>query len=436
MSSDSNAATRSFEEVVQELGTADAHAFPVDELIPRHVVRPSSVAELSEVVRSANLDGLSIISWGGGSQMGFGNLPERYDVAVDLTGIDEVLRYDPDDMTMSVQAGCRVLDLNEMLGEHRQVLPVDAASPSKATIGGLTAVGVSGPRRLGYGPLRDLIIGMSVMSVDGVVAKAGGQVVKNVTGFDMMRLHHGALGALGIIISVNLKVIPKPQSERTVVATFKTLDQVDAAAKAVVQSQLGVTALVITNPGASSETTGVNDGLWAIAARCEAPPSAVVRQAERVTEFIHSDAESVLTEESTEESEGRWDSICQALDQRGDSPDLAVRLGIAPSKLATVGNTLQEVVADHGGRVTLDYGSGLAYVRVSRDKVSDAQLSSFYGSIVSHGDHAAAMTAPVSLKRNVDVFGGPAAGFSMIEALKTTFDPNRILNAGRSIGRI
>jgi glycolate oxidase FAD binding subunit len=436
MSSDSNAATRSFEEVVQGLDTADAHAFHVDETTPRYVVRPSSVAELSEVVRSASADRLSIIPWGGGSQMGFGNLPELYDVAVDLTGIDEVLRYDPDDMTMSVQTGCRLQNLNEMLGENRQVLPVDAASPSKATIGGLTAVGASGPRRLGYGPLRDLIIGMSVMSVDGIVAKAGGQVVKNVTGFDMMRLHHGALGALGIIISVNLKVIPKPQTERTVVATFKTLEQADAAAKAVVQSQLGVTALVVTNPAASNETTGVNDGLWAIAARCEAPPSAVVRQAERVTEFIQSNAQSILTEESTEESEGRWDSICQVLDQRVDSPDLAVRLGIAPSKLAATGNKLQDVVADHEGRITLDYGSGLAYVRVSRDEIPPDQLSSLYGSIVSHGDHAAAMTAPVSLKRDVDVFGGPAAGFSMIEALKTTFDPNRILNPGRSIGRL
>jgi glycolate oxidase FAD binding subunit len=237
---------------ITDLDGGDPDVYPVDELIPTHAVKPGTVEELSEIMRSARAEGLSVIPWGSGSQMGVGNVPDGYDVAIDLSEINEVLRYDADDMTMSVQAGCRLDDLNQMLGEHRQVLPVDVAQPERATIGGVTAVGASGPRRLGYGPLRDLIIGISVMSVDGVVAKAGGQVVKNVTGFDMMRLHHGALGSLGIIVSVNLKVIPKPQSERTVFATFRDLEQADQAAREVLQSQLGVTALVVTNPAASA----------------------------------------------------------------------------------------------------------------------------------------------------------------------------------------
>jgi glycolate oxidase FAD binding subunit len=437
MSSESNATTREFAEVLKSVGQGDPADFVVDELSPQYVVRPASVDELSDVVRAANADGLSMIPWGGGTQMGLGNLPGRYDLGIDLAGLNDVLRYDSDDMTMSVQAGCRLGDLNNMLDEHRQVLPVDASDPDHATIGGMTAVGASGPRRLGYGPLRDLIIGMSVMSVDGVVAKAGGQVVKNVTGFDMMRLHHGALGSLGIIVSVNLKVIPKPQSERTVIATYRSLTDVDAAARSVVQSQLGVTALVVTDPTATQELADGEVQNWAIAVRCEAPPSAVVRQAERVSDYLTENAIEIKVEDSTELSVARWDAICQSLDQRPASPDYVFRAGRTASKLGASGERYMESLsAIHNGRLTLDYGSGLAYVRVSRDSADASEISNLHQKLSEHSDHVTLMTGPASFKRKIDVFGGPVAGFSMIEALKETFDPNRRLNPKRAIGRL
>jgi glycolate oxidase FAD binding subunit len=301
----------------------------------------------------------------------------------------------------------------------------------------MTAVGASGPRRLGYGPLRDLIIGTSVISVDGVVSKAGGQVVKNVTGFDMMRLHHGGLGSLGVIVSINLKVIPKPQSERTVIAAYRSLDEADRAAREVVQSQLGVTAVVVTNPAATSEATGESGGTWAIAVRCEAPPSAVVRQAERVTEYVRDAAIDVTTEDSTDKSIARWDAICLALDQRQHSPDVSFRLGCAASRLGAVGDVIAKAFASVGAaRITLDYGSGLAYVRADRDGDAREQIGGLYHVLREHGDHTTIMTAPTEFKRSVDVFGGAPAGFSMIEALKKTYDPDRKLNSGRAIGKL
>lgn len=437
MSSDSNTVSRPFDELISGIDRGAPHEFVVDELSPTHVVKPGSVDELSEIVRSARVDGLAVIPWGGGTQMGLGNVPSSYDVAIDLSGINEVLRYDPDDMTMSVQAGCRLQDLNRMLGDNRQVLPVDAALPDKATIGGITAVGASGPRRLGYGPLRDLIIGMSVVSVDGIIAKAGGQVVKNVTGFDMMRLHHGALGSLGIIVSINLKVIPKPQSERTVSATFLDFDKADEAAKEVLRSQLGVTSLVLMNAAASAEITGRAAPGWILAVRCEAPPSAVVRQAERVTGYISDGAESVDIEESSDISESRWLSICQALDQRQNRSEIAVRIGRAASRLKALRTELNHNFDLSGNaRLTLDYGSGLGYLRASAEEIEQSDWQNRFESLTRLGDHITLLSGPVSLKRDIDVFGGPAAGFSMIEALKTTFDPDRTLNPGRSVGRL
>ena len=437
MSSDSNTAVRPIADIVSELDSPAASAYSLDGMTPEHAVRPASVKQLADLVRSARADGKAIIPWGGGTQMGVGNIPAGYDVAIDLSAINEVLRYDSDDMTMSVQSGCRLHDLNQMLGEHRQVLPVDAAFPAEATIGGMTAVGASGPRRLGYGPLRDLIIGMSVMSVDGVVSKAGGQVVKNVTGFDMMRMHHGALGSLGLIISINLKVIPKPQSERTVIALYESLEQADAAAREVAQSQLGVTALVVTNPAATSEATGEAHDTWGIAVRCEAPPSAVVRQAERVIEYISQNATHVYVEESTEQSIERWDAICKALDQRADSPDIAIRLGRTASRLRDAGEAATGALEPfRDGRLTLDYGSGLAYIRVSRELSSTDSIKEVLEELAGEADHVTLATAPVDLKRQIDVFGPTPEGFSMVEALKNTFDPDRTFNPGRSVGRL
>jgi glycolate oxidase FAD binding subunit len=437
MSSDSNTAARPISDLISESNMTAPSDYVVDGVQPEHAVKPSSVDELAELVRSARAERISAIPWGGGSQMGVGNIPSSYGVALDLTDLNEVLRYDPDDMTMSVQCGCRLQDLNAMLGEHRQVLPVDAAFPEQATIGGLTAVGASGPRRLGYGPLRDLIIGISVMSVDGVVTKAGGNVVKNVTGFDMMRLHHGGLGSLGIILSVNLKVIPKPQTERTVIAAYQTLEAADEAARNVVQSQLGVTAMVALNPSASTEAVDLEDHLWTVVVRCEAPPSAVVRQAERVSAFVREGAESVTVEDSTEGSAARWEQICRALDQRPDSPDMSIRLGCSASRMRDVGEALAanlESIPD--SRLTLDYGSGLCYVRIGRSAAPAGGHARLYAGVAERGDHATLMTGPLELKRAIDVFGERGPGFSVVESLKSTFDPEGVLNRGRAAGRL
>jgi glycolate oxidase FAD binding subunit len=438
MSSDAGATTRPFSDLINSVECRDAANYPVDGLAPEYAVRPRSVEELQEVVRATNAEGKAIIPWGGGSQMGFGNVPSAYHVAVDLTGLNEVLRYEPDDMTMSVQTGCRLLELNTLLSENRQVLPVDAPDPSRASIGGMIAVGASGPRRFGYGPLRDLIIGMTVLSPDGTPAKAGGQVVKNVTGYDMMRLHHGALGSLGIILSVNLKVIPKPQSERTVLAHYRTLDAADRAARIVVQSQLGVTALAVVNSRASAEIGVGTDSIWTVAARCEAPPSAVVRQAERVVDFIAQDAVETRIETETQKSQNLWVNICQALDQRAESDDIAVRFGCPASRLNSLTEAIFQLLGEFAEdvRVTLDFGSGLAYLRIGRERLPEPDVTRLCETMADLGDQVAMMTGPSWLKRQIDVFGRRPAGFAAIQNLKRSFDPNGILNPGRFIGHL
>jgi glycolate oxidase FAD binding subunit len=130
-----------------------------------------------------------------------------------LRGMGGVLEYTPEDMTVSVEAGITLTDLQAKLAECGQWLPVDPPNPNALTIGALLAANKSGPRRYGYGTVRDYLLGIKVVLADGRVIKAGGKVVKNVAGYDLCKLFVGSLGTLGIIVEATFKVLPKTEKE-------------------------------------------------------------------------------------------------------------------------------------------------------------------------------------------------------------------------------
>jgi glycolate oxidase FAD binding subunit len=156
------------------------------------VVAPANVEELVAVLRVAQELRAAVVPWGGGTQQLIGNPPEQADLVVRTERLNQVLIHEPFDLTISVEAGMTLGALRAHLARHGQMLPVDPALPERATIGGLIATAADGPRRLGYGTLRDLLIGISVVEAGGWVSKAGGMVVKNVSGFDMMKLYLGS----------------------------------------------------------------------------------------------------------------------------------------------------------------------------------------------------------------------------------------------------
>ena len=186
----------------------------IDDFGPLPVQRPASVAELSDIVRRCAANGDAIYPVGGGTMLGWGLPPTKPGLAIDLRGLDQVIDYPARDMTITVQAGISIARLQEILRAERQQLPVDVPLPDRATIGGAIATNASGPRRFGYGTLRDYVIGISVVNDRGEEVKAGGRVVKNVAGYDLMKLYTGSFGTLGIITQVTLKVKPLAEATR------------------------------------------------------------------------------------------------------------------------------------------------------------------------------------------------------------------------------
>src|SRR5437764_5476435 len=199
-------------------------ACTIDDAGPFPVVRPSSAAELCDTVRRAAAGGQAVFPLGGRTMLGVGKPPDRPGVGVDLTGLAEILDYPARDMTITVQTGITMARLQEVLRGEGQRLPVDVPRPERATLGGALAVNVSGPRRLGFGTLRDYVIGISTVNDEGQETKAGGRVVKNVAGYDLCKLHVGALGTLGVITQVTLKLRPLPEESALVVCRCDEAD--------------------------------------------------------------------------------------------------------------------------------------------------------------------------------------------------------------------
>ena len=234
----------------------DDAIFLVDGVRPSHVCSPSSVDELSAAVRAASQVGAAVIPWGGGTRMTLGFPPRAADLVVQTATLSEIVEYEPADLTVTVQAGMRLANLQARLRAEGQMLALDPAAPDRATIGGLIAANASGPLRLLYGTARDLVIGTRVVNADGVISKAGGRVVKNVAGYDLNKLYVGSLGTVGVIVELSFKLHPLPQAQGMLLATFASAADAAEPIGKLMRSPLGPAAIELLDAGAASGLEG------------------------------------------------------------------------------------------------------------------------------------------------------------------------------------
>ncbi|MCO5175416.1 MAG: FAD-binding oxidoreductase [Thermomicrobiales bacterium] len=369
---------------------------------------PESQQELAETLRSLQRDGAHALIVGGGTRPAFGNLGGPFEFAISTGKLNRILQYEPDNMTMAVEPGCTILQIREALAANRQSIALDAAHDSRSTIGGAYATGMSGPRRLGGGSLKDWVIGVEVMGPDGVNAKAGGMVVKNVTGFDMMHLHYGALGAFGVVTRLNLKVFPAPTASRSIQLTYDSAEDAHAAAVALLTSQLLPASIVVSN---------VPSG-WQTSVRCDAPAEAIDLLVQRMMD-VAARAVAPNATDLTEDGNNALSTFRAVADLATDGAvaRLPIRASLQPAALPRL--------ADAGWAVCADVGSGLVYARrPSIESIKDAGIDAFAS--------ATWLSLPPHLKADCDVFGPtPEAVQPILRRLKDSFDPKRRLNRGR-----
>ena len=410
------------EEHVREASGGDA----VDGVEPSLVVEPATMEETSEVMKLASREGLAVSPRGGGTKMGLGNPPRRVDLILSTARMDRIIEHVPGDQIVRVQAGVKLQDLQENLAESDQMLGVDPPEEG-ATVGGTVAANSSGPRRLRYGTIRDLIIGVKVVLADGTVAKAGGKGVKNVAGYDLSKLFTGSLGTLGVIAEANFRLHPIRETARTV---FLEVDDHAKIANAVQElthsslSQFVLDALEMRWEG----------GRGVIAALFEGIEPAVEAQSSAATEVLRSHGEAnVLDEDDGEEF---WERFAR---RPWDAGDVGLKIGAPPSDLTAVLDSVVGAAERAGVEVSLSghAGTGVTFAGLSGGEDALVEVIEEVREIrLRRGGSVVVQEAPLTIKERLDVWGSGGDYLGLTRRVKEKFDPGYILNPGRFLGGI
>jgi len=211
----------------------EAEGWAIGEKRPSAVVAPGTVGELVAVLTRASEEGWSVAPAGAGRWLGGGGPPERLDLVVSVGRLAGIEEYEPDDLTLTAGAGTPISELRRIAGERGQWLPMDPPGAGEGTLGALVATGLPGPLVTRFGRPRDQLLGVTVVTGDGRVLRPGGRVVKNVAGFDLVRLLAGSWGTLGVVTSASLRLFPLP--ERDVTLIFRSPDGDGAGRREVVE---------------------------------------------------------------------------------------------------------------------------------------------------------------------------------------------------------
>ena len=400
------------------------HRLEVDGLLPSKVMRPVDAEDAARGLRLCDRIPAAVVVWGGGTQIRLGARPRRYDLAFSTEKMAQLLEYEPADLTCRVQAGMTLRELQEQLGAQGQRLPLDPPHPERATVGGMVAANASGLSRARYGTVRDWVIGIAVAYPSGKVARAGGKVVKNVAGYDLMKLHIGALGTLGVVAEVNLKVQARPQSVTTVLGHFETAPAAIQAGVGLAHQYLAPACSIVLDRQALWACGLTADWSWTLALKLEGYAREVDAGRDLAARSIRDAGGRV---EAHEDPPGFWDAA-----RDWSSPlegEVVLRAFVPIADLARLAGTVPG-----SAQVMLQPGAGVAEVRLVGSQAASA-LRSLRAAAGEDGQVIVA-SAPPEIKAALDVWGPPPTGFPIMRALKEALDPNGVLNPGRFVGGI
>jgi glycolate oxidase FAD binding subunit len=384
----------------------------------QRVAEPGTPEELAHALGWARAAGLKVSPRGGGTKMGWGNPPAACDLVLSTVRLNRVLEYAWADMTVIVEAGCRVADLQRTLAEHGQRLALDPLWPEQATIGGILSTNDSGTLRARYGSLRDLTIGITVALPDGTLAKSGGKVVKNVAGYDLAKLFTGAMGTLGVIVQAIFRLHPLPRQSRSL-SFSGTSESLNQLLLAIQGSKLTFTGLQLRAAG----------GIAHLDARFDGTAVGIEAQVKQVRQIAGSVTASDAPADVWTSHQAIW---------HGASPALLAKFSVLPTQFAAVC-----ALAEHSACaqslawkiVAQSVGAGYARFEGNEQGLRSTLLTLRDG-IEKMGGTVVALGCPVAVKRGLDIWGPPTDAQPLMVRIKQRFDPDGTLNPGRFVGGI
>lgn len=423
--------------------------YVVDGRWPRAAVQPGSAEEVAEVVRLARAEKLALVPVGGGTRLGLGMPPSRYDVAVDCSRLNRIIAYDPGDLTLGVEAGMRVAALDAVLARHGQMLPLEMPFFDAMTIGGMLASGSSGPQRQLYGAPRDFLLGAEFVTGEGRRAKSGGRVVKNVTGYDFHRLLIGSLGTLAIFTVANFRTFPRPPAQALFVISFAELGGALALRRALAQSPLTPTAIELASPALvrllGPDAALVPPGHWSVWVLAGGESTVVERHARDLERMARSASRTAFARLDAESMNPLWTRLREfpSLAREASPAPTLVKCNMLPGELGTLAAHAENIAGRHRLPCALLLrGVGILYVLLLPEETGEetlARLAAAAEELLQTGAEygsAVVEACPVELKRMVHVWGSAARrnDLELMRRLKQVFDPDHVLSPGRHIG--
>jgi glycolate oxidase FAD binding subunit len=412
-------------ELAERIGAQHLHggtsADRIDGQTPRWIARPGSVAEAQAVLRFAERYALTVVPVGLGGHLDVGGAARAVDIALSLDRLDRVIDHVAGDMTVTVEPGCSLGDLDERLAAASQWLPIDPPFAAETSVGGLVAANLAGPLRASQGTVRDYLIGVKTVTAEGRLAGGGGRVVKNVAGYDVPKLHVGALGTLGIVVEATFKVRPRPEREAAI--RIDCREPRDAGALALdLRDAVEPDWLEIVGPGALGPDSGVAVIAGFLGSDAEVD-AAIRRVGERSDQRIGSF-------EEVDDPEGLRQRIVDSA--RGAA---VLRVATLPGDLAAIVDCLPE---DRGLRWHAHATAGSLRIGVPADGEVAALVRDLRPRAEGVGGSLVVERATPIVKSALDpdpgLWGAPPPGLALMRGLKSALDPSGRLSPGRFFG--
>ena len=437
--------------------------YAVDGLSPMAVAVPENRRQAADVMRWAADNRVTVFPRGGGTKLGLGNPPETVGLVLDLSRLNRVIDYQPGDMTATVEAGITIEELQRELATARQFVPLESPLPRRATVGGALSTASVGAMAHAYGPPRDWLIGIGVLGADGLTTKAGGRVVKNVTGYDLNKLYTGSLGTLAVIIEATFKVSPLQPQERMLAAPFASMTDAVAAGRELLNHPAGPVSYLAASSGLArhllshilqpAQDQRLPGGEWpsltqalqesmgglglcffsgraaAVRRRVDETSAALLRSGADDAAPTGADAAAAARQWAADL--GWQDDFAPTLSLKLSAPrrvipaltDACLRIGLLESP--------SEALADPGfGAVRLFFWGE------SDDAGVLETIAETRRAAARHGGTAIVETCHPSIKAQLDVWGEEPPAMELMRRLKQQFDPQRLLNPGRFLGRL
>jgi glycolate oxidase FAD binding subunit len=396
---------------------------------PIAVVEPESVAQLSSVVARCQADRIAMMPVGSGSKLAWGG-PVKTDlplVLISMARLNQLIDHADGDLTVTAQAGMKFADLQAIVQRSGQFCAIDPSYETCATIGGLVATGDSGALRHRYNSVRDMVLGIEFVRSDGSLVKAGGRVVKNVAGYDLMKLLTGSYGTLGILTQITLRLYPNQEASQTLFLSGDS-NQLKTAIQSILNSGLTPTALDLISAGAIGALglgSGQNLGLLI---QIQGLAESVQEQCDRIVQLGNTLQLSPSIQTADREL---WRQLGTQMTQGFGPASSLCKLAVRSTETIAMLLKIQDYFP--GAIARFHVHGGLGQLRFDLDTNEDVltQLKQVRSDCESKGGFLTLLNASSEIKQNLEPWGFRGNGGTWMRSIQQQFDPFNLLNPGR-----